>query len=97
MLSEFSDEIADCLAGVRGDAWRRRRRRDASEGRFEMTGDARVIHDVNTHLAAAGLRATIVVRDLDSGREVSTSADQAMPVGLRGEGSDRLRRAHPHQ
>lgn len=45
-----------------------------------MNSDSRVIHDVKEQLAEAGLRANIVVRDLDSGREVSTSADAAMPL-----------------
>lgn len=45
-----------------------------------MNVDARVIHDVNAQLAAAGLSANIMVRDLDSRREVSTAADAAMPL-----------------
>lgn len=45
-----------------------------------MNSDARVIHDVKEQLTSAGLRANIVVRDLDNRREISTSADSAMPL-----------------
>ncbi|WP_413333850.1 serine hydrolase [Brevibacterium sp. GP-SGM9] len=45
-----------------------------------MNDEARVIHDINAELASAGLNANIVVRDLDSRREISTSTDAAMPI-----------------
>lgn len=45
-----------------------------------MNAEARVIHDVNAQLAAAGLRANIVVRDLDSRREVSTHPEAPVPL-----------------
>lgn len=45
-----------------------------------MNADARVVHDVKAQLDVAGLRAAIVVRDLDSGREVATAGDTTMPL-----------------
>lgn len=45
-----------------------------------MNDEARVIHDINVELASAGLNANIVVRDLDSRREIATSTDAAMPI-----------------
>ncbi|MGO2862934.1 MAG: serine hydrolase [Brevibacterium sp.] len=45
-----------------------------------MNDEARVIHDINVELVSAGLNANIVVRDLDSRREISTSTDAAMPI-----------------
>lgn len=45
-----------------------------------MNDEARVIHDINVKLALAGLNANIVVRDLDSRREISTATDSVLPI-----------------
>ncbi|WP_431278867.1 serine hydrolase [Leifsonia poae] len=42
--------------------------------------DERLLRAVRADLAAAGLRASIVVRDLDSGREIALDGDDVMPA-----------------
>src|SRR5690625_5618820 len=45
-----------------------------------MNGAARVIRAVSDELEAAGLRARIIARDLDSGTQVSLAPDGLVPL-----------------
>src|SRR5699024_8530240 len=45
-----------------------------------MNGAARVIRAVSDDLVAAGLRARIIARDLDSGSQVSLAPDGLVPL-----------------